>query len=92
LFAQQKVKVKIMEGLEYLNKIAVAKTGTIPRIEHGEGEVIAYSGAPMVCIRRKDGSTFWWRVDLCEFTPNTACTGLAPTGAQVGEGSTGASQ
>jgi hypothetical protein len=25
-------------------------------------------------------------------TPNTACTGLAPTGAQVGEGSTGASQ
>lgn len=24
--------------------------------------------------------------------PNTACTGLAPTGAQVSEGSTGASQ
>ena len=27
-----------------------------------------------------------------EYLPNTACTGLAPTGAQVSEGSTGASQ
>lgn len=56
-----------MEGLQYLNKTATAKTGAYPRTEHGKGRVIAYCGAPMVCLLQEDGSTFWWRVDLCEF-------------------------
>jgi hypothetical protein len=42
-----------------------------PGYPHSSGEVIAYASAPQVRIRRKDGTTFWWRADLCTETPPT---------------------
>jgi len=50
-----------------LGKKVVAKTATIPSIEHDDGEVIGYCTAPQVLIKRKDGTQFWWRYDLCAF-------------------------
>jgi len=49
-----------------IGMIAMAKTtdgGT-----YSEGEVIAFCDVPQVKVRRSDGSTFWWRADLCEFS------------------------
>lgn len=44
---------------------------TAPGAVHGVGQVVGYSDAPQFCIRRADGSTFWWRADLCrEMTQN----------------------
>ena len=52
-------------GAETLRMLATARYA--PGGEHGGGEVVGYCDAPMVCIRRPDGSTFWWRADQCTF-------------------------
>jgi hypothetical protein len=61
-----------------LGKHAVAKTASWPTRIRGMGEVIGYCDAPMVLVRRADGSKFWWRADLCEFSD-------APTDGQQPE-------
>lgn len=50
-------------GFDLLNKQAMARTAQGE--DYGAGEVIAYC---MVRIRCADGTSFWWRVDLCRFT------------------------
>lgn len=57
-----------MNGLEYLGQKTVAKTASIPKSVAGEGTVIAYCDAPMVCIKQEYGTYVWWRADLCEFS------------------------
>lgn len=53
-------------GFDLIRKHAIARYR--PGGIHGEGEVIAYCDAPQVCIRRPDGSVFWWWADMCEFS------------------------
>lgn len=57
-------------GFDLLHMHATARTA--PGAYYDQGEVIAYCEAPQVCIRRADGTTLWWRVDLCTFSdPST---------------------
>lgn len=45
----------------------VARWGTPDVVgSEGAGKVIGYCDAPQVLIEREDGSTFWWRADLCK--------------------------
>lgn len=59
--------------LETIGKAVEAFTVPNMRMPQGgpyaEGEVIGACDAPMLHIRRADGSTFWWRADLCREAP-----------------------
>lgn len=58
-------------GSDLLNRKAIACTIRADISQQWDkGTVISYCDAPMVHIRRADGSTFWWRADLCLF-PDT---------------------
>lgn len=47
---------------------AVARTNADKRVVT-MGQIIAYSGAPMVCIQDSNGDKMWWRADLCQIVP-----------------------
>lgn len=51
-----------------LMRMAVARTAA-GDILQGVGQIVAYCDAPMVAIRRLDGTQMWWRADLCKTLP-----------------------
>lgn len=53
-----------MDGVEWLGKPVRMKFGTGNVL--GSGNVIAFCGAPMVCVELETGERVWWRADMCE--------------------------
>ncbi len=53
-----------MDASDLVYHRVVAKKGSGGNFD--EGVILAVRDVPSVLIYRKDGSRFWWRLDLCE--------------------------
>lgn len=59
-----------MDYLEWIGEKVVMKTR--PGLKVGQGMVVAYCPAPMVCVELASGERVWWRAELCEVEAEVA--------------------